>query len=800
MADEIKLNAVLDNTPGSLILEHGLCRVIGFEKGDAWVIDLVRPHRAKSNRTSTYRRGPYRRDLETSKSWLRANKIFVHNPGRGFRDLTDKDRLAQAKTSRERRRVETSIKRRDKRWKILLPLISHTDRKTKEVTYHSAADLLADPTLGDKVRTCAKKSGVSIITAYTLLHEYWAGGSCKNALYTHHDLSGGKGQTRAQGDESYGRQSRLFKAKQTPFLAYKLDKGKGRDSHKDPASEKVKLAWGWRLIKHGVTAKDAYLLVSAVHWADHVVENGRTVSKLWEKHLRPSFNQFTYWGHKLNGGKRVADALFGKAKTEQKNESRGGSEQDMVTRVGQLAVFDGTKTDVYLTTRKSRLKKLPPMLRLVIKDVRTGVYCGWYLGWDPASPATAIQAIYHAATSKVDEFRRYGIELKEGVVPAILHRAFLADNGELKAEAVTEFEGQFQVSIRYTQAGRGDKKGGVETQHHKDHKLLDHKLPGTSRGKQRERGEDHAALYALHNAYEYRREFLLHVIDNNNEEVPELWPMRMRLSLPDVAPTRANIFNWLREQEGSSEVPFNEEHLRAFALPDVEAVIRKNGVYPLYKVLGTRVILPGTRMSSPELVATGLLSEVKRTGKTIPVRLKASDSMPDRAWLPTKDGMIPLRWAGRPERVLNTLSSADYIGLHEEWLLRKDARAQEYEQKDLDRIQRRGTVVQNAEAELKSELAALDRKPSKAGTVANLDANLAEEMADERKDQETVLVAKFAPGEGAEEARVSAAPTSLKKPSKTADQGESQNAGSASTTTHDPAGAAMAALNDDEEY
>jgi len=111
-----------------------------------------------------------------------------------------------------------------------------------------------------------------------------------------------------------GRKTRLFQAGLTAYGNYMLDRGKGPNSHLDKGSEKQKLAWGWRLIKRGLTRRDAYLKASAAFWADSTPDGkGGTHTVLWEAHRRPSFNQFVYWGRRLNGGLSVAKAMSGRA-------------------------------------------------------------------------------------------------------------------------------------------------------------------------------------------------------------------------------------------------------------------------------------------------------------------------------------------------------------------------------------------------------------------------------------------------------------------------------------------------------
>jgi hypothetical protein len=214
----------------------------------------------------------------------------------------------------------------------------------------------------------------------------------------------------------------------------------------------------------------------------------------------------------------------------------------LVIGLAQLAAFDGTSTDVYLTRINSKLKRLPPMTRMILKEVRVGLIYGIYCGWEPPSPATALQAILHGASQdKAGWAARFGIEMPDGAMPAMLARSHLADNGELKAEKATEAEQQFGFGIDVTPTDSGDRKGGVESQHRSDHAKLDHKVPGSTFGHRPKRGDILPVTQALWNYYEYMRELILHIIWHNTiEEVSDLAPDDMLLVDPPIPPTRIN--------------------------------------------------------------------------------------------------------------------------------------------------------------------------------------------------------------------------------------------------------------------
>jgi hypothetical protein len=542
---------------------------------------------------------------------------------------------------------------------------------------------------------------------------------------------GNPGRPKAQDKSRLGRKPRRFHAKKQPTAGFILDPEKGSEAHLEEGSDKQKLAWGYRLINHMVSIEDAYLITCSVFWSTHEIgPDGKTVVKLLPRHLRPSIGQFKRWGKFLNQNRSVTEILLGVRKWRQKTKAAGGSVQDQVTAVGQMGVFDSTSTDTFLVSLSSRQKKLPPMTRMLIKDIRTELIAGFYCGWLPPSPDTALLAVLNAASPKGPICKRFGIDILDELWPALLFRTFQVDHGEMKAQKITEAEEQFAFGIDCPRTFAGEDKGSIESQHKKDHKMLDERIPGnTGGGKHTKRGEQHAAERALWNYYEYMRELINHIIWHNTvEEVPDLAPFEFLTAVPRIKPTRLNIFNWLRVRV-TAEIPCNHEALRAFTLPDYEAVVRKNGVYLRQKIMGQKMLVPRLRYMSPELVATGLMSSVRQSGRVLDAKVKLCEEDLSRAWLVTKAGMIPMSLTVRDTTFATKLTLTDWLSICSDVISAQDDGTEELDQQKFERVIRRQGTTANAKRELTDELADLPKKPSKVSMRANLRANLMQELA-----------------------------------------------------------------------
>ncbi|MDO8777852.1 MAG: hypothetical protein Q7K57_55860 [Burkholderiaceae bacterium] len=727
MSQPFQVLDVLSDSPSTRVFGKPM-RILSIskERDSVWLIPMPGPDTEKPTRTKSYLPGPKEFSLAAVQEHFDAYRLlmskYVAPPSAGVPDAIQ---LENADGKKAELRLKRKFDDRDRRWGILLPLLQGPNG----ARVRSFDEIISDDSLPGQIEKRAKEVRTSVGQIYKLLHLYWARGSQKNALLTAYDRCGGHGQKKAQR-RKLGRQTRLFKNGEVSSSGYVLT-----EDCKD------KLRVGYKLISKKTGPMAAFLLTSSAYWAHHEVDGqGLPTSRLYPRTQRPSIKQFLYWGKSANNNQSVTEILSGKKKWRTKTRANGGSLQDQVTTVGQLAVFDSTSTDVYLTSFRSRLIKLPPMTRYVLKEVRTEVVLGFHCSWDAPSPATALETILHGASSKVKFCKQFDIDITDDDWPFFLPRTILADNGELKGDVPTQAEEQFSFSIDYAETNGGDRKGGVESHHHADHKRLDHRLPGTTHGKQRERGDDHPAVNALWNYSEYMHEYILEVLRHNNEEASHLAPVAMLSENPPIKPTRLNILKWLRAKGMSVEIPCDSEAMRAFMLPDFTAVVRKDGVHLMAKVLGHNIVVPRLRYMSDELLATGLLTKVKTEGVTIKTTLKMDGADLTQAWLPTKIGMIKLQCCADD---MHGIPLIDWLQHIERSTLNGDLNKETMEQEATDKEERRAAKTAKATRELKAEISQLKKAPSKASLTKHLMANQEAEIALLRQQhQEATAIAK----------------------------------------------------------
>jgi hypothetical protein len=359
--------------------------------------------------------------------------------------------------------------------------------------------------------------------------------------------------------------------------------------------DKQNAAIGMQLCATGTPQRDAYAAANIAFWSDwNIDEHGRKSISLWEPNERPSFEQFVYWGGKES--LLIKRKLFDGLKTE-KQTSRVGSSSGDTHAVGVLMEFDSTSSDVYLTSVETRLRALPPMKRYVIKCPVSSAVLGFHLDWAAPSPTVALRTILAAAMDKGALCQRFGVECGIDRWPGIVASSYRADNGELKAKKITDAEKEFNFSIEYTKSHSGESKPNVESQHKSDHVRLDHKLSGTTHGRQKKRGEKEPQSKALLNYYEFMHLQLTHYLRWNDELVPERAPIAMLKQ--GIEPTRINIFKWYRDTHQISQRDLDVTSLQAFTLPEWPAVIKEDGIH-LKSEDGTRT-LRHVRYYSPAL-------------------------------------------------------------------------------------------------------------------------------------------------------------------------------------------------------
>ncbi|QNP41610.1 hypothetical protein [Lysobacter solisilvae (ex Woo and Kim 2020)] len=654
--------------------------------------------RSEGGKRRKYARGPKLFDLSTLENALKEGQIVeTRYQAPGHWSMLDQEYVDLSPTTKERERRERRLAQRDANLALLEPIVKGM----------SVREIARNPTaLRASIIRQAKAKKKDQTTIYRILNLYLASGGVRNSLIPDTHRRGGPGVEKAQR-RKLGRKSRLEKAGKVVEESYYLKE-----------EDKKKLAIGYLLTSKTINEADAYRLTCGVHWS---TLKGDGTPEIFPPHQRPTRAQFRYWGRKLN---QLEDRKRRIGLGRLAIQATPGSTQDQVCAVGQMAMLDSTTNDAYLTSMFSRLKKLPPMHITILKEVRSTVVIGFYVGWESPSTWTAHQAILCGAESKVEICARFGITMTDEDWPSLLCKLILADNGELKSKTTTAAEEEFHFAVEYTKSWSGQSKSDVETQHHTHHKELNHKLPGTTLGKRRERGEKHPALEAIWNYAEYMHEFLLMVIEYNNEEVAHLAPTAMLTE--GVRPTRINILKWMMEKNMRADLPYDLERLRAFTMPPAKAVMTKRGIRLLMP--DGRRHVPDVRFYAPALQSSPQFKEAVIKDSAVNITIRQSETDTSHVWFSLPDhGLTSIPNVSSDVEMKEKGTVVDFVQWVEERDLVQDMQRGDEDQQALNKLLRRQATTNRGKAELTKELA-MQEKPSQKSMVGGLRKNRDEEI------------------------------------------------------------------------
>lgn len=612
-------------------LFHGPTRFLGLNErtGCAYFIKVPSVD-ISSNRSPKYCKGPFRCSIVDVHEEIRAGEIISINETTNSQlSLTDDLQIATQPNKRKQESVRKDIQRRDRWFRAIQPILLDSNNELK-----SPIDLIEAVNKTALIYKAAESSGLPQATIYTLLNRYWAGGGVKNALRSYLSRCGNPGQEKKQGSTKLGRPKHK-KDSDSPSADYLLS-----------LEDKFLIGKYYKTISRSITTKIAYAKLIQAHWSFHSIDEfGKLQSVQFDPSSRPSRSQFEYWGKKQNKVASVRQLKVSETKWLESRVSAGGSTRDQVSMVCQLAGFDSTTIDLYTVSMLDRSRVLTPATRFLLIDIRTTYIIGWLVTYEKPSSKLALQTIFFGASPKVEHFKKYGFDVRAEDYPPVLPKRIQADNGELKAERTTEAESQFGFSITFVKTGQGSAKGDVESSHHKQHKSVDHALPGSTLGKRSERGEKKPALSATLNYVEYMTELLDDIhFHNTIELVPRLAPIRMIEDYPDIKPTRANIFNWMREHGMTAEIGVNYEAMRAYLQESVPAVIAKNGLYLQTLIGGQYKTIHFVRYSTSEPEGLALMSKVKSSGHRQRVEVFIDKESPSNVWLASSVGLVKWTW------------------------------------------------------------------------------------------------------------------------------------------------------------
>lgn len=716
----MKINDVYKAEDESLFL-RGLHRVLWLDRELDEIVLIPIPDVAAGDKRR-YFRGPHRRRLSQIKSDVVAGRL-VETPFRLAGVFTMSDTELEKRYPPHNGTGGNILAIRDTHFELI--------EATVKAIRENPQSFFSEGAFRGKIAAAAREATCAERTFRNALNRYLALGCGKNAVLPLTYLCGAPGKEREQ-NRPLGNTSNAFKAGLIESAGYVL-------KHED----KQNLGWGYyAFLKKDGNIDDAYDQTMALFWSrgDKIVD-GQAVPDLLPPHLRPTIDQFKRWGPLLFDNEEAWKKQLGFKEYENNYRAYFGTAMDGIVGVGQVAGCDATSIDNQLVSRFSRLDPIGTATRMIVLEGFSTSLIGYHLGLNAPSGETALLAVLSSATSKVDFCARYGVDMTDAQFPSVYCARYLVDNGEFRTTSVMDALTANDSSVELVESYRGDRKPYPEAGHRSFHKGTGHRTHGTTRGKQRARGEDPPATKACWTIDEWTRldlQFIRHL--NTSVRVEEFYsnhPYHSRMKADGVRPYRAEIHAWGVEQGLIYSPPFNENVLRAAFLPRIRAVIKENGVHLRRPDCGNRLdLIKGPRFYAPYLDEAGLMEKARRSG-VIRTEVLCNPNDLSSVWYPDNNGFHQLTNRSNDVPFTRTGTLQDCIAIQKQDAIQRELDREYTDQARTEFVVTRETNDAHYYREKQREIAQQEKPPSKAELGRGVRANRIREIAAQKDTQST---------------------------------------------------------------
>lgn len=526
------------------------------------------------------------------------------------------------------------------RWRMIQPLVDDADKEllfdvsTRNVLVAARAqEIVNDPelrsALTSAVRAGKAKRGHKVDTSpaalkgrvsrelLRLLNQFWAGGSVRGALVGFTPRCGSRGKPRRAGQVKRGAPNRATRSG-------KLDQ-QGLNVEQDSEHAKIiKFAFDTWVVR-GTTVSAALHQMWDDFYSVVVQQPDGSTKREWLPHWqRPTRSQFEYWGQKESPGMTAWRRQLPPDKFDRSYRALIGAATDDVYGVGQRGAIDSTPPDLHLVRAVDRLARVGGAHRIIVVDSMFGYIPGLYMGFEPPSSTTVRLALFNAwDPDKAAWLTDLGLDElpAEDFIPMWFSN-LMADNTDLRSAEIMACGNCINTNIHFIPKRRSDRNPLAEAGHHTLHRLVDHRLAGTTFGQPTQRGEVPATDRARYTMMEAIREVVRAIYVHNTAELQDNRPLRLRLN--GVAPTRvAMTREYIRlgkVARALHAVDFARRHL----LPRHPGTFTAQGVRLHRRLDSTKVEFIGhIAYVSDHPILTRWCEEARRGGKLDPDYFRA---------------------------------------------------------------------------------------------------------------------------------------------------------------------------------
>ncbi|MEO8390712.1 hypothetical protein [Polaromonas sp.] len=336
----------------------------------------------------------------------------------------------------------------------------------------------------------------------------------------------------------------------------------------------------------------------------HALDNGNIVREMLPEEEYITYSQFTYHLQKLIPA--IHDRL--KAQTIEAITLRAmrihiGNARSHILCPGHTLLIDSTVADVHLVCCFDRAKLIGRPILYFVVDALTSTIVGLHIGLRSPSGVEAKIALYNAMSDKTAWLNRYGLGAYAPLFPCAPHpHEVLSDRAELHSIAGRAMSNDLSFNMGYPPPYQAAWKGIVERLFRTTNDISIHWLPGSTRGRARERGERDVRLDAVLTLDEFIKIILYGVL---------LWNQRGSTTafLPpevfedEVSPGPVGYYNWGLQNLHGSPRYFPQDEMIVRLLEPHDCRVAGAGIEL------DRLRWVGDWMKQPDITLSGLIHQ-----------------------------------------------------------------------------------------------------------------------------------------------------------------------------------------------
>lgn len=275
----------------------------------------------------------------------------------------------------------------------------------------------------------------------------------------------------------------------------------------------------------------------------------------------PTLRQFRYWYTNHSTAFDRYSNKHGKRRATMDVRPMQGDATERANCVGAVFEVDATRSDIILVSfdRKTILGK--PTL-YVVMDVFSRLVVGYHASLASESWFESMVAMEHAATSKVENCARFGVDIKEEEWPChFLPQKLVGDRGELKAQMSERFV-NLNVDVLNAPSYRGDLKPFIEANFHITNEIIRQLLSGSTEAKQIVRGDKDPARESVWTIEEFNRFLIVYFMTYNKSALSKDYLPTKEMFTDQVELTPLKVWNWakgkrLLHEKSRDEIRYN---------------------------------------------------------------------------------------------------------------------------------------------------------------------------------------------------------------------------------------------------